>query len=59
MNKDLEALADQVIADHDVRVDVPTDIPIRRNPFRHRERPNTAVIEPFIQAFKRSARPSR
>jgi hypothetical protein len=41
---DLEALADEVMMEHEYRLDRPEDVPIRRNPFRHRQRPKTAII---------------
>jgi hypothetical protein len=41
---DLEALADEIQDLSLHRLLTPTDVPIKRNPFRHRAKPNTTVI---------------
>lgn len=53
--KDVERLAEQIVEEHNYRLNRPDEVPIVRNPFRHRARPKTAIIAEAAQelALKR------
>jgi hypothetical protein len=55
---DLEQLADEVMMEHEYRLDRPEDVPIRRNTFRHRQRPKTSIISEACELtrIRRTAR---
>jgi hypothetical protein len=41
---ELDQLVDRVVKEVDLRMHEPTDVPRQRTRFRHRPRPNTAII---------------
>lgn len=41
---DLDQLVLEIINEHDYGLNAPSHVPMRRNSFRHRQRPRTAII---------------